>query len=380
MTCQAPRGVIESCGVSELPPVRGSAHRERKCRMDRNEYSYTPPRYQKPKMEWKKIKRIVILAVVVLLAAAIGTSCWYTVDEKQQAVVTTFGKVTNVTDAGIHFKLPLGIQQVQKVDVNVYQKIELGYRTDKSNDLGYDVIESESKMITGDYNIVNVEFFVEYKVSDPVKYLFSSYEPEDILRNLIQSQVRNVVGSTNVDSVLTDGKEAIQMQVKDLIIQTLEQYDIGLMLNDVKIQDSDPPTDEVTAAFKNVETAKQGAETVVNEAKAYQNAELPAAEAQADQLLQNAAYLKQKRINEALEQVAMFEARYEEYAQNPAITRSRMYYEAITEALPDVKLYIDLSDGEVTKVLPLEDFMGSGDTDSARTNSAAQNQNEGGEN
>ena len=191
--------------------------------MDRNEYSYTPPRYQKPKMEWKKIKRIVILAVVVLLAAAIGTSCWYTVDEKQQAVVTTFGKVTNVTDAGIHFKLPLGIQQVQKVDVNVYQKIELGYRTDKSNNLGYDVIESEIKMITGDYNIVNVEFFVEYKVSDPVKYLFSSYEPEDILGHLIQSQVRNVVGSTYVDSVLTDGKEAIQMQVKDLIIQTLEQ-------------------------------------------------------------------------------------------------------------------------------------------------------------
>lgn len=130
--------------------------------------------------------------------------------------------MTDVTEAGIHFKLPLGIQQVHKVDVNVYQKIELGYRTDPYNESGYDVVESESKMITGDYNIVNVEFFVEYKISDPVKYLFSSYEPEDILRNLVQSQVRNVVGSTNVDSVLTDGKEAIQMQVKDLIVETLE--------------------------------------------------------------------------------------------------------------------------------------------------------------
>ena len=146
------------------------------------------------------------------------------------------------------------------------------------------------------------------------------------------------------------------MQVKDLIIETLEQYDIGLMLNDVKIQDSEPPTEEVTAAFKNVETAKQGAETVVNEAKAYQNAELPAAEAQADQLIQNAEYLKQKRINEAREQVAMFEARYEEYAQNPAITRSRMYYEAITEALPDVQIYMDLSEGDLVKVLPLDEF------------------------
>ena len=324
--------------------------------MDHNEYSYVPPKPKRPQLEPKKLKRWIILGVVVLLAVAIGTSCWYTVDEKEQAVVTTFGKVTDVTEAGIHFKLPLGIQQVQKVAVNTYQKIELGYRSDPYSDLGYEVVESESKMITGDYNIVNVEFFVEYKVSDPVKYLFSSYEPEDILRNLIQSQVRNVVGSTNVDSVLTDGKEAIQMQVKDLIIETLEQYDIGLMLNDVKIQDSEPPTEEVTAAFKNVETAQQGAETVVNEAKAYQNAELPAAEAQADQLIQNAEYLKQKRINEAREQVAMFEARYEEYAQNPAITRSRMYYEAITEALPDVQIYMDLSEGDLVKVLPLDEF------------------------
>ncbi len=350
--------------------------------MDRNEYSYTPPRPVKPKMDPRKIKRIVIAAVILLLVIAIGTSCWYTVDEKQQAVVTTFGKVTDVTEAGIHFKLPLGIQQVQKVDVNVYQKIELGYRTDQYSETGYDVIESESKMITGDYNIVNVEFFVEYKVSDPVKYLYSSYEPENILRNLIQSQVRNVVGSTNVDSVLTDGKEAIQMQVKELIMETLEQYDIGLMLNDVKIQDSDPPTEDVTAAFKNVETAKQGAETVVNEAKAYQNAKLPAAEAQADQLIQNAEYLKQKRINEALEQVAMFEARYEEYSRNPAITRSRMYYEAITEALPDVKLYIDLSEGGVMKVLPLEEFANGGTSSSGNTASSGtvQNPEEGGDN
>ncbi len=107
-------------------------------------------------------------------------------------------------------------------------------------------------MITGDYNIVIVEFFVEYKVSDPQKYLFSSYQPELILRNLVQSQIRNVVGSTSVDAVLTDGKEAIQMQVKELIAELLAQYDIGLMLTDVKIQDSEPPTEDVTYAFKAV--------------------------------------------------------------------------------------------------------------------------------
>lgn len=300
---------------------------------------------------------VVIVVVLILLIG--GSSCFYTVDDKQQAVITTFGKVSDTTDAGVHFKLPFGIQKVYKVDVNVYQKIELGYRTDSYSSTGYDLQTDESMMITGDYNIVNVEFFVEYKISDPEKYLFSSSEPETILRNLIQSQIRNVVGSSTVDAVLTDGKENIQMQVKDLVSQILDEYDIGLTLVDVKIQDSEPPTQEVIEAFKAVETAKQQAETVVNDAKAYQNAKLPDAEAQADQLTQNAEFLKQKRINEAIEQVAMFNAMYEEYARNPEITKSRMYYEAISEILPGVKLYINTSGSgsDVQMVLPLESII-----------------------
>ena len=256
----------------------------------------------------KKLGSKILIAVIVIVLAIGAGTCFYTVDDKQQAVVTTFGKVTDVTDAGVHFMLPFGIQQVHKVDVNVYQKIELGYTTDKTG--AYQTKTKESTMITGDYNIVNVDFFVEYKISDPVQYLFSSNSPELILRNLIQSQVRNVVGSSTVDAVLTDGKENIQMQVKNLVTEILEEYDIGLTLVDVKIQDSEPPTQDVIEAFKAVETAKQQAETVVNDAKAYQNAKLPDAQAQADKLIQNAEYLKQKRINEATQQVAMFEAMY----------------------------------------------------------------------
>lgn len=315
------------------------------------------PTPKKPSGDFlKKLPKIVLIVVIVLVLLAAVASSWYTVNDKEQAVVTTFGKVTDITDAGFHFKLPFGIQKVEKVNVNVYQKIELGYRSVGSAD-NFDIIESETKMITGDYNIVDVEFFVEYKVSDPEKYLYGSYDPETILRNLLQSQVRNVVGSEAVDAVLTTGKESIQMRVKELVSEILQEYDIGLTLVDVKIQDSDPPTDEVTEAFKAVETAKQQAETVRNEARAYQNAQLPQAEAKADELLRNAEYLKQKRINEATEQVAMFEATYKEYSQNPGITRSRMYYEAISEALPDVKVYIDTSgENGVQKVLPLESF------------------------
>jgi len=310
-----------------------------------------PPK--KPKMQNIKrlAKNILVFVLFVTLLTLAGT-CFYTVDDKQQAVVTTFGKVTDVTDAGVHFKAPFGIQNVQKVDVNVYQKIELGY---DSNSKGYTTNTNESAMITGDYNIVNVDFFVEYKISDPVQYLYSSNDPELILKNLIQSQVRNVVGSSTVDAVLTDGKENIQMQVKDLVSSILEEYDIGLSLVDVKIQDAEPPTVEVVEAFKAVETAKQKAETVINDAKAYQNAQLPKAQAEADKKIQNAEYLKQKRINEAIQQVAMFEAMYAEYAQNPGITRSRMYYETISEIMPDVKLYINSGDGSnVQTLLPLE--------------------------
>lgn len=322
-------------------------------------YRWSAPKPKK-QPDLKKIKRTALLTILFAVMIVFGLTCYYTVDDKQQAVVTTFGKVTDITDAGVHLKLPFGIQQVEKVDVNVYQKITLGYNPVGS---GYTVDDRESAMITGDYNIVNVDFFVEYKISDPVQYLYSSNDPESILRNLVQSQVRNVVGSSTVDSVLTDGKENIQMQVRNLVTDILNQYDIGLSLVDVKIQDAEPPTQEVIEAFKNVETAKQQAETVINDAKAYKNAQLPQAQAKADKLIQNAQYLKEKRINEATEQVAMFNAMYQEYALNPQVTKSRMYYEAISQIMPGVKLYINTSgSSDVQMLLPLEDLVSEGGT------------------
>ena len=315
-----------------------------------------PPKGKQSADPGKAKKLLLVIAAVAFAAVLIFTS-FYTVDDKQQAVVTTFGKVTDITNPGLHFKIPFGIQQVHKVDVNVYQKIELGYITDED---GHAVTKTnESAMITGDYNIVNVDFFVEYKISDPVAFLFHSTDPELILRNLIQSQVRNVVGSAAVDSVLTDGKETIQSQVKELVAEILSEYDIGLTLVDVRIQDAEPPTNDVIEAFKAVETAKQQAEAVVNKAMAYKNSQIPNAEAQADKLLQDAQYLKQKRINEAVEAVAMFEAMFAEYIQNPDITKARMYYEAISQILPGVKLYINTgSSDSIDMLLPLESLVG----------------------
>lgn len=296
--------------------------------------------------------KLIFLGVIIVVLIALSATSVYTVDEKQQAVVTTFGKVTDIKDAGIQFKLPFGIQKVQFVDVNVYQKMQIGYKTEDNKEV---FVPSESKMITGDYNIVNIDFYVEYKISDPVKYLYKSNDPDAVLRNMLQTQIRNVVGSKEVDSVLTDGKSEIQMEIKSLIMKVLEEYDIGLSVINVKIQDSNPPTDKVIEAFKNVETAKQQAETLINQAKAYRNSQLPNARGEENRLKENAEFVKQNRINEARQIVFMFEAMYEEYSKNPEITKERMYYQMIQEILPDAELYIGMPDG--TNVLfPIGDY------------------------
>ncbi len=304
-----------------------------------------------------KPKKIIISIVLIIAVLILISTCWYTVNDKQQAVITTFGKITKVSDAGIHFKLPFGIQKAHIVNSNVYQKIELGYRTNSSDALQFETIENESKMISGDYNIVNVDFFIEYKVSNPEKFLYSSKNPDEILKNLSQSQIRNVIGSRNVDLILTTGKSQIQTEIKSHITAELEAYDIGIVLTDIKIQDAEPPTEEVRAAFKNVETAKQVGETAKNDAEAYKNSQIPNAEAKADQLIQNAEFLKTDRINQAKNQVAMFEAMYSEYMLNQSITKNRMYFEAIEAILPGVKVIINTSDSGTTDyMLPLDSF------------------------
>lgn len=300
----------------------------------------------------KMIKGIVLGVIALVFVIIFGSTCWYTVNDKQNAVVTTFGKVTSIqTEPGMHLKLPFGIQKAQPVDVNVFQKISIGYTT---SDTGENIsVANESKMITGDFNIVNIDFYIEYKITNPEKYLYASQNPEDIIKNLIQSQVRTVVSSYAVDDVLTVKKAEIQTVAKEMITTELEKYDVGLSLVDVKIQDAEAPTAEVIAAFKSVETAKQGKETALNEAKAYENANIPSAQAEADKLLQNAEYLKQRRINEAKEQIAMFNAIYSMYEMNPSITKQRMYYEALEKILPNIELYISTDGDGITKLLPL---------------------------
>ena len=295
--------------------------------------------------------RWVVIVVLVLVVAALIFGSVYQLQEDQFAVITTFGRPSVVTSPGLKFKLPL-IQKKTIVSKAV-QGLAIGYdlRTNAS-------VEEESVMISVDFNFVNVDFYVEYRVVDPVKYLYNSQDPVGILKMLCQSYIRDTIGLYKVDDVITTGKSEIQAAIKEKISQRLEQEDLGIALVNIAMQDAEPPTVEVQQAFKAVETAKQEAETAINNANKYANEVLPAADADADEILQRAEAYKQARIAEAEGQASRFRELYQEYAKYPEITRKRLYYEMIREIFPGIKVIIQGSDGSMETILPLDDFTG----------------------
>lgn len=304
---------------------------------------------------------VAALVIIIVFALIVVGNSYYTIQEEEQAVVCTFGEPKAVTTPGLHFKIPF-IQTVTKVNTTI-KGFSIGYSIDGSGD------DSDAVMITSDYNFINVDFYAEYRVTDPVKALYASENPEEILKNIAQNCIRTTIGSYKVDSVLTTGKNEIQANIKQMILDKLDSYDIGIQLVNITIQDAEPPTNEVSNAFKEVETAKQGKETALNNANKYRNEQIPNAEAESDAILQNAEAQKQQRINEANGQVARFNAMYEEYIKYPEVTKKRMFYEAMENVLPDIKVVIESSDGTTSTVLPLGSFV----TDEDSSNSSADN-------
>lgn len=296
---------------------------------------------------------IGLIALVIVIVLLIFESV-YSIGEQEQGVVTTFGKAGSVVTSGLHFKIPF-IQKVTKVNTTILG-FPIGYRNSDDEIVSQEQVDAESLMITSDFNFVNVDFYVEYKVSDPVKYLYNSRQPKEILKNIAQSCIRNIISNYVVDDVITTGKSEIQAAIKEMIIEKLEEQDIGLMLVNISMQDAEPPTESVIEAFKAVETAKQGKETAINNANKYRNEKLPEASAKADQIVQEAEAAKQERINEGIAQVSRFNKMYEEYEKNPLLTKQRMFYEAMEDVLPGVELIIDDGSGNLNKTLYLDEL------------------------
>lgn len=311
------------------------------------------------KPDMKKIGLISrIIAAVVIVLIIVGNS-FYNVDEQHNAVVTQFGKVVRTDTAGLHFKIPI-IQKVNMVDMTTHG-VGIGY-----SDGGYDPFNTgmtynssdyyntNSVMITSDFNLLDIDFYLEYKVSDPVAYLYNSISPEEILFNMAFAAIRSTVVNFTVDEAMTTGKSQIQGEIKEKLQAWLLDENIGMQVVNVQIQDAQPPTATIQSAFKEVENAKQSKDTALNNARQYQNEQVPKAEAEADRIRQNAEASKAARIAEAEGQASRFNTMYEQYQANPLITRQRLFFEAMEEVLPGKKVII--TDGNTQELLPIDSF------------------------
>ena len=292
------------------------------------------------------VETVKIVHILVLGLMGLNTlfATMYTVNEQETAILNTLGKAETVEGTGLHFKIPY-IQQVTKIS-SAMRGMAVGYEENDN-----ETISSDSLMITKDFNLVNVDCYVEYRVSDAVQYLYGSSNPEEILENISKASMRNTIGQYDVDHVLTTGKSEIQSAIKDSIIAELQTTKTGLSVSNVTIQDSEPPTEEVANAFKAVEKAKQDAETAINNAERYRNEQLPQATAEVDSILKNAEATKQERIDEANGEVAIFEKMYSQYLKDVEASKLRIYYETLEELLPNLKVIVNGTDAELKPVI-----------------------------
>lgn len=290
-----------------------------------SEYDFTP--------NFLKARPFVLggLALIFLIIGLFSSI--YSTNEQQIGFVETLGNNSVIETAGIHFKTPFFSKK--HVFDGTTQGMPIGYNleTDES-------ITEDSLMITSDFNFINIDFYVEYRITDAIEYYYSTDNPEALLKNIALSSIRNTVGQFDVDAAMTTGKSQIETAVFDDITAELQSHHTGLSVIHVSIQDSEAPTSEVQNAFQRVEDAKQNAQTAVNEASKYQNEKIPGAEAEAAKILNSANATRTERINQATEEVAQFEALYQEYEKNPEVVKHRMYLDAISEILPNMKIII----------------------------------------
>jgi len=273
----------------------------------------------------------------------------YTVAPEEEGVVLTFGQYTKTTPPGLHFKLPWPVQTVETPKVTQVKKVEIGFRSAERDGENYyqsftdsPALSHEAQMLTGDENVVNCSMSVQYRITSAKDYLFNFRDEEDVtsaLRDIAEASLRQAIGDRPIDHALTTRKEQIQVEVQRKMQELAELYGIGVSIAAVQLQDVKPPK-EVEQSFREVASAREKREELVNRARGYQSAELPRAKGEAQRILLEAAGYKESRMAEARGQAVRFTALAKEYAASPEITRTRMYLEAMEDLLPRVKLTI----------------------------------------
>ncbi len=293
---------------------------------------------QQPYTQLITPKRVLIVIVSIIILACLATS-FYTVDADEIAVVLMFGKSVRQAEPGLHFKLPLGIEQAINIPVRKVFKEEFGFRTLRAGvRTQYDTrdFSDESLLLTGDLSIADVEWVVQYKIKDPKNFLFSVRNPQQTLRDLSESVMSRVVGDRTVTEVLTVGRIEIAAEVEQHLQQLLDLYQTGLDVATVTLQDVNPP-ETVKTAFNAVNEAKQEKERLINEAWRDYNQSVPKAKGLAAQQISEAQGYALKRVNEAQGDADRFKAIRSEYQKAKEVTRRRLYLEAMQQILPQVK-------------------------------------------
>jgi len=292
---------------------------------------------------------IVYLPVLLIVLWAVFSS-FYTVQPEQQAVVKRFGAVVNITDPGLHFKLPFGIDRVQRVASARVLKQEFGFRSvgEVNNRTSYSESDftSESLMLTGDLNVIDVEWVVQYRIQDPIKYLYQLRQPDLTLRDISESVMRRVVGNRLGSEVLTVGRVEIAQGARDEIQGIMDLYDSGIHVITVELQDVVPPK-AVRPAFNEVNEARQERERMINEATKRANQQIPRAEGEAQRLISEAQGYATARVNRAFGETARFRAMLVEYKMVPEVTRTRLYLETMAEILPNIGQVLMVQEDQV---------------------------------
>ncbi len=313
-------------------------------------YPMKPPPSVDPAKVLAEIGRrlpIIAIGVVVALLVLAGMSMFYTVQPEERAVVKRFGAIIRIDDPGLNIKLPFGVDEIQLVATERVLKEEFGFRTESIGQrtrYSQQDFPDESLMLSGDLNIIDMEWVIQYRISDPIHFLYSLREPTHTLRDITESVMRRVVGNHLGSEVLTTARVEIANQVREEVQEAIDAYESGIHVVTIELQDVVPPR-AVQPAFNEVNEARQERERMINEATKQANQVIPRARGEANRVIAEAEGYATERINQAQGEVARFRSILAEYERAPEVTRRRMYLESLQEVLPSVGSLLVIQDG-----------------------------------
>ena len=319
--------------------------------MSQNQQVFDFSKFQPPQNVNSKM---IIYIIIGIFAVIFIFSSFFTVGPEEVGVILRFGKYTRTVESGLNFKIPMGVEDVIKVPVETQMKLEFGFRTEQAgvrsryNDRGY---LSEALMLTGDLNAAQVEWIVQYRIADPYKYLFRVRNAEQTFRDINEAVMRQIVGDRTVNEVLTIGRQDIEATVKLKLQEMADQYETGIKVDQLVLQDVNPP-EQVKPAFNEVNEAQQEKEKLINQARSAYNKVIPKASGEAERTIEEAHGYAMERVNMAKGEAAKFNSIFKEYIKAKEVTRQRIYLETMGEILPKVGRKL-ITDDKVTGILPL---------------------------